>query len=450
MKRSWFPLVLLLFSACREADAPLSPSGGAGYLEIASDPAGASIFVDGKDRKKITPDTVHGLHGRHTIQVQMDSAGNRYSYSVQLDLNRDSIVRVDGPLMLARCAPSCAAGEQHTPHRMRFSRSASGPLFYTSGSNRGLVWPWSSGNSYSSNGLPVFGAQLGGTSPVALGVYDLTYLVGRPFPRTTVGSDWFSLRQSFWVLPPVHLMQQATVRGLEVQEEVIGRSSTNDVLIVRITFRNVTNQPSYKATDPYMPPDGMRMNRAYLGFAMDSDIGESGDDLFTYVPELDALVQYDARFSESGFAQGYNVKPGLVGLRLLDAPAGTKRVLNGWPSIVGGGLADWQAGTDGEAAGYDVLAGRVAHAPNHASETIGHLPGATAADYRLAVSAGPVDLAPGDSASITIAVAVAEPVAGTFTSGTAVESGDPTVPDRPITRIAAALLDKLRAATAIR
>lgn len=449
MKHRWALVLLVALTACREADAPLSPVSGNGYLQVSSDPAGATIFIDGQDRHKVTPDTVHGVYGRHTIQVQMDSAGNRYSYTVQLDLHPDSVVRVDGPLMLARCTDRCAANDLHTPHRMRFGRSASGPLFYSSTTNRGLVWPWASGNSYSANGLPVFGAQLG-SSPVSLGLYDLTYLVGRPFPRTTVGADWFSLRQSFWVLPPTQLMQLATVRGLEVQEEVIGRSSTNDVLVLRIVFRNVTHLPSYQATDPFMPPGGMRMNRAYLGFAMDADIGESADDLFSYVPALDALIVYDARFAESGFAQGYNVKPGLLGLRLLDAPAGTRRILNGWPSIVNGGFTDYWAGTSGEANGYELLAGRLAHAPNHSSETMGHLPGSTAADYRIAVSAGPVDLAPGDSAAITVAVAIAEPASGTFTTGTVVESGEPTVADRAITRIAAALLDKLRAAASLR
>jgi len=451
MKRSWVHVLsALLVVSCREADAPLSPGGG-GYLHIASDPPGGHIVIDNQDRRRVTPDTIYGLSGRHALTVWLDSAGDRYSYSVSLDLRRDSVLRVNGPLMLSRCTTTCGAVGTHTPHRVRFTRSAAGPLFYKSGTSGGLLWPWSSGNSYSANGLPVFGALMAGRDAVSLGIYDLSYLVGRPFPRTTQGTDWFSLRQSFWVLPPALLQASATVRGIEVQEEVIGRSSENDVLLVRVMFRNVTNREIYQATDPYMPAGGVTFQKAFVGFALDADVGTADDDLFTYAPDLDAVIMYDAGFRENDFLAGYNTKPAMVGLRLIDAPIGAKRVLNGWSKAGAGAAAgDWAAGTASEAAGYEILNGTLAQGPNHPSDRIGHIAGATPGDYRLAVSAGPVDLAPGDSATITVAVALADPVPGTFATGTVVDSGEPTHADRPIMRAAAALLDKLRAAAALR
>src|SRR5688572_12299323 len=253
-RRSWVPIVSVLFlAACREADAPLSPGSGNGYLYVASDPPGGHIVIDGQDRRRVTPDTIYGLAGRHTVTVWLDSAGDRYSYSVPLDVRRDSVTRIDGPLMLGRCTTTCGAIGTHTPHRMRFTRSAAGPLFYKGATNAGLVWPWSSGKSYTANGLPVFGGMMSGRDAVSLGIYDLSYLVGRPFPRTTQGTDWFALRQTFWVMPPALLQSVATVRGIEVYEEVIGRTSENDVLLVRVVFRNVTHSALYQATDPYMP-----------------------------------------------------------------------------------------------------------------------------------------------------------------------------------------------------
>ena len=68
------------------------------------------------------------------------------------------------------------------------------------------------------------------------------------------------------------------------------------------------------------------------------------------------------------------------------------------------------------------------------------------ADVRMMVSAGPYALRPSEEVSIVVAVALAKPVPGTFTSNVQVGPGDPLVETRPIMLIAADLRAKLRAA----
>jgi hypothetical protein len=70
-------------------------------------------------------------------------------------------------------------------------------------------------------------------------------------------------------------------------------------------------------------------------------------------------------------------------------------------------------------------------------------------DVRLSVSAGPLRLAPGDSAAITVAIILAEPVPDSFTPGTQVEPGDPADRTRVLYGVAANLLQKAASVTAL-
>ncbi|HSL70136.1 MAG TPA: hypothetical protein VK864_07820, partial [Longimicrobiales bacterium] len=241
-----------------------------------------------------------------------------------------------------------------------------------------------------------------------------------------------------------------TVRGVQVSETVVASQSVEDLIVIRLVFRNVTNLPSYQAVDPLMPAGGLRFDQVYVGFALDGDIGTSSDDLFSYDPDRNTVFMYDAAFVENAFVSGASTRPGLVGLRILDAPAGARMVLNGWPSTIGPVSGDWRAGFQSEPIGHAMLSGQIAHNPDHPNNTIGHLPGVQAADYRISVSAGPITLAPGDSTFLTVAVALADPAPGTFTSGTVVSSGDPTAVGRAIMLVAEPLRQRLQAAEALR
>src|SRR5690606_8529502 len=138
----------------------------------------------------------------------------------------------------------------------------------------------------------------------------------------------------------------STVRGLEVEQEIIGRPSLDGVLLVRLTYRNITDLPVYRRLDP-QPDEGVAYMNAYIGFVLDVDIGESMDDMVSYDPDLGLAFMYDLNFRETGFQAGWSDRPGMVGVRVLEAPAGVTPMLTAWPRRV-----DWMSGTVGEADGW--------------------------------------------------------------------------------------------------
>jgi hypothetical protein len=111
--------------------------------------------------------------------------------------------------------------------------------------------------------------------------------------------------------------------------------------------------------------------------------------------------------------------------------------MNAWPGTFGNLSGDWTGGAN-ETLGYGILSGEHSFLPDEDGTKIGYTPGVPG-DYRMSVSAGPVTLAPGESAEITVAIVLAPPVAGEFTSNQTVLPGSPTLADRPIRRIAATL-----------
>lgn len=221
-------------------------------------------------------------------------------------------------------------------------------------------------------------------------------------------------------------------------------SADSNVILIRLTFRNITNRESYRAVDPLVPGGGMRFDHVYLGFGIDSDIGTPGDDMLTYEPELDMVYSYDSNFLEEVFNAVNAPRPGMIGLRLLAVPSGAGKVLNGWPLINDAGARDWVAGTASEGTGYGVLSGLRSFAPDYAGQQVGHVPQAPG-DYRMSVSAGPITLAAGDSASITVALIMAAPEQGEYVSGQVVAPGDPEDANRQIRRVAHTLLARARA-----
>jgi hypothetical protein len=259
--------------------------------------------------------------------------------------------------------------------------------------------------------------------------------------------DRIELTQTTWVVPPSANLQRATVRGIEVVEHVVATTALEDVLLIRLTFRNITNLPLYAALDPTVPAAGRVIENAWLGFVFDPDIGTSNDDAMSYELPLEMVYAYDARFEENVFGNGFGRAPGLIGLRMIDKPAGTTTILNGWLAAGVLGAQDWLSGTVTERNGWGMLSGMRSFNPDHPDPRIGHVPPPNG-DVRISVSAGPVRLVPGDSASVTIALVLAEPVPDTFTSGTILDPGEPTDQTRALRAVAAKLLAKAAAVTA--
>lgn len=431
----------IALSACSESDPPFSP-GNNTRVEVSSDPEGAAIFLDGTNTGKVTTDLLRDLAiGVHEILVRMDRDNVAYGYRAQVEVVNDSLHRVLGPLLM-RCATETCSIQSHRYHTlgsMRVATNPNGALFHYNGSGSGLLYPTGSSNAYAAIGMPLIAMVTGGSDTLALGVYDRDYLAGRPAPQVTQTADRYTMQQSSWIVPPTDVIVGLgpTVRGIEVEEQLIATTATNDVAFVRLTFRNITNRASYKAADPIVPSGGMTFSSVYVGFGLDADIGIATDDVITYDPALDMVYSYDMNFQDGSFGTAFTDRPALVGLRLLAAPAGASvEVLNAWPAG-----ADWGGGGPTERSGWGVLSGTRSVMPDLPGQQLGHAP-TTPGDYRMSVSAGPLTLAPGAEVTIVIAVVIALPVQGTYTSGQAVSPGDPTIADRQIARVAADLLTK--------
>lgn len=441
----------LALGGCREPDGPIGPVRGGAGMVVSSLPQGGRIFLDDRDTGLLTPDTVRGLSGSHTVGVRLDTLGLLYEYTMQVAVfPGDSLLHAHAPLLLV-CNPADLAGCHGRLHRyhqgagVRFATSPLGSLFLRQGEGQGVFWPATSPNSYVSGAMPVFAAMLP-AGAISLGIYDHAFLAGRPLPGTASGSGVFRLDQETWILPPQGTLRRSlTARGMSVRQQVAATDSVPGVIVVRLRFRNITADPEYRPLDPFVG-QGVTFTRAYIGLAVDPDIGDSGDDWFSYDPELDMVFAYDARFDEPVFTGDAAGAPGLVGLRALRVPPGSTVMLNGWTRA--GATADWRAGQASEVRGYDMLSGEAPYAPAHPDRRIGHLPPVDG-DVRLSVTAGPLTLAPGEEAEIVLALLLAAPAAGTYVPGNVVPPGEPLDTQRALYRVAAPLRSRARAAEAL-
>lgn len=438
-------LALVAGASCSTDDDPFGPADGL-RLIVKSDPPGARILVDGRESGRLTPDTVHGLGSRHQIQARLDTLGLTYRYLANVAIPQEQEVPVlMGPLVLRCGDPACYARlhRYHVAAGMRLATNPVGAHFLHDATENGLFYPAETANSYASSGMPVFAAVMDGDT-VALGVYDQPVLAGRPTSTVTSQDGRVYVDQTAWVIPlPRYVSRNPSpARGVAIRQQLVAEDATEGVVVIRLTFRNITHLASYQRMDPGVPPAGVTLQKVFLGYILDGDIGNPDDDVLTYEPELQSTILYDGNFSESGFTGGWRQRPALLGLRLLEAPEGARVVLNGYPRVA----EDWGAGRSNEPVGWYMLSGIRPFSPDHPELGIGFLP-SVPSDMRMTVSAGPFTLPPGDSIAITVAVALAEPVPGTFASGEGyLEPGEPRDQTRPIYAIAAGLRERLRAA----
>lgn len=444
IKTAGLALLMLATAGCKDENDTLAP-GETTHLEITSDPDGGNIEVDEISIGKTTPTTLNHLLGRHTIVVRLERDGIAYGYRTEVDVKRDSLHRVTGPLT-NRCAqtPCLAASSRYRDMgNLRISSQANGALFLRASSGQGLFWPGNTTDSYASTGMPMIAMLTATHDTLALGIYDTDYLAGRPAPVLETTPERTTLRQTTWIIPftSVIINNMPSVRGIEVEEEVIG-TPNSDVVYIKLTYRNITDRESYRAADPVVPSVGMQFEQVYIGFALDPDIGISADDMVTYEPALDLVYAYDSNMLEENFSAASRAAPGLVGLKIVSAPTGaTVRALNTWPIQYGFGSGDWSAGTATERSGFSILSGTSSYEPDYPGQQLGYVP-SLPSDFRMSVTAGPVNLAPGEAATITVAVILAPPVPGEYTSGELVPPGNPGNSDRQIRRIAATLFER--------
>jgi len=431
--------LVLGVTACREPDGPVQ--SGEGRVYVTSDPQGGRIYLDNNDTGRLTPDTLRGLAGTHDFAVQLDTFQAIYGYAARLFVGESELYTLDGPLV-NRCGDGLCLASQfryYSVNRIRLASNPIGTLFLQRGTGGGLLWPSVTNNSYASGSMVGFAGIARGTDTVAIGIYDNAYLAGRPTPEVLQTADSLTISQTTWVLPAPNAINRPTVRGIEVREMVTATNEDDDVVLLHLRFRNVTADPLYAALDPMAEAGGIVYDQVYVGFLLDPDIGVASDDYLSYQPDLRLAFAYDAGFDEVDFGGGYNRTPGLIGLQIVDVPAGARFILNGWTSQ--GSSADWVAGQTSERIGWYMLSGQKVYEPDHPFPQIGHLP-ETPGDVRLSVSTGPFHLAPGDSVDVTVAVLLAEPAAGTFASGTQLDPGDPLDNTRQLYQVATNLFSR--------
>jgi hypothetical protein len=439
--------LVLGVTACREPDGPIQSGNGSVY--VTSDPPGARIFLDNSDTGRLTPDTIHNLSGTHDFSVQLDTFQAVYGYAARLFVGEPRLYRLDGPLV-NRCADNlCLANpfRHYSVNRIRFANNPVGTLFLERGTGgNGLLWPSGTSNSYAAGSMVGFAGIVDGSDTVAIGVYDNSWLAGRPAPEVVQTADSLTVTQTTWILPAPNAINRPTVRGISVRQELLATAALDDVVLLRLTFRNVTADPLYRALDPIAAISGIVYEQAYVGFLLDPDIGAPGDDFMSYEQTQNLVFAYDSQFDEAGFGGGFNRAPGLIGLQLVEPPPSGFVMLNGWTSQGAG--TDWVAGTTSEKLGWYMLSGLRVYQPDHPFRKIGYLP-ESVGDVRLSVSAGPYRFAPGDSVALTVAILLAEPVPATFTSGAPLEPGDPLDNTRPLHVVARNLFDRAALTTAI-
>lgn len=210
--------------------------------------------------------------------------------------------------------------------------------------------------------------------------------------------------------------------GLEVKVTYLLPQADPNTLVVRYDVTNVSDQPDYRRVHPQVPAGGFTLSNVYLTPMLDPDVGgfsDASDDAATVFPAEGIVMAYDRNFSVTAWSAPYNAAPGIVGFKVLSTDAGPLKAV----SFTADSLLDWDTRAH-EAQAYGVLtAGRAGAAVSGCTSLSAiYLCGAPEGsdDVRIGWSAGPIaSLAPGQTRSITVALALATPVAGTFTSGTA-------------------------------
>jgi len=439
------PLLALALIACGKGDA--SGPAGSGRIFVDSDPRGAAIVLDGSATGRFTPDTLPNVpSGTHTLELRLDSAGVAYALKIKAVVVANQLTIAALPVVTTCNATGNCSGLTavfHDVANMHFATNPAATPFFTGGSGGGLLYPGPAGESYASAGAPIFVSFPVGSAggiDVALGIYPFSISIpplwaGRPAPPDSASAGRLVVHQTTWLVPPSTLANSWVPRGLQIEQRILGMDAVQGVLTVQVVFRNISATPLYRIVDPVVAMQGITYDKAYVGWGLDADIGASGgtiDDLYTFDPTLQLAMLYDGPMQEPGF----NGPPALVGVRMLQPPAGATTVA----------LSAWQAGTDivgidGTGNGWNIytVAGK-------SGSVVWTPPPNQPGDWRIAVAAGPLHLAPGDTAAFTVAVVIAPPVPGTYTAGTVNWPGDPADAARPFNAMAAGLYQRARSA----
>ncbi len=435
-----FVLLLSAAVACFEArERPTIPTFG--DLVVLSDPPGADIEIDGVDIGMTTPANIRDVAaGDHHVELSLRVGQNEYfGWSGDVTVNEHVLDTLDAALQ-GGCGANCdfAVGRGRVVCRSTtFGDTCAGVFF----SEPALIWPDIFGGEYAAGGRLLIAGILDSDAGDFAGdtVSTLVYRdawVGRQSVTVTDLDDTQQMDLGYWSTAHFH---GESLLGLSVKQMVVAADSggAEDILFLRFEITNVSGEDRYRVLYPDIPEGGYTYRSLYLGFGLDVDVGGATDDLGTYDHDLGLAFMYDADLSDSQLGI-YSSSPGMVGVLTLEAPAGAaERTLTLWRED-----DDWDDGLK-HAFAWRLLAGRLAAADpigDHPHPDIGYHSD-NPDDYRLIDAHGPLTLAPGDGVTLTVAILLAGPAAGTYVSGQQIEPGDPLSGGRHILTVAGDLRD---------
>lgn len=309
----------------------------------------------------------------------------------------------------------------------------------------GATWPLDNPsaeeNEYIAHAKLLIAARVGNASgaPAAMSLYD----PGDYLPRIIHHAD--RTDSSYWqatvwtdgrhvpiypdTLPSI-TDRANVVFGLQVRQTYYVPDDAKDVLFVRFDITNVSDSADWRKLHPDVPVGGQTLYNIWLAPLVDADVGgirtvgtttieDHIDDNGTVFPADSLVVAYDQEFSAPVMGGGFATRPGLVGVRLLTGPPGAKALILDEATRL-----RWRTAAE-EAASYAVLAGgrdgTANGCTNYPEALVCSQAGAPEAEHNVIVgwSIGPIpSLAPGEKVSLQIAIMIASPTVGTFTSET--------------------------------
>jgi hypothetical protein len=431
---------LALLSGCFEArERPTIPIFG--DIVVLSDPSGAEVAMDGVATGAKTPASLQGVTaGPHAFELALlISPKESFWWTGQATVSEHVLDTLDAALE-GGCGLDCdfAVDRGRVMCRMTSYGDTCAGVFFSSPA---LIFPDVLGGSYAGGGRLLVAGVLGDDAGALAGdtVSTLVYRdawIGRQHVTVSEDDRAQLMELGYWATAQV---EGESLLGLSVEQSVVAADSggAEDILFLNFRVANVSGDERYRQIYPQIPEGGFTLQSLYLGFALDADVGAAADDLGTFDPQPGLSFMYDADFSDPELGL-YANSPALVGTVTVERPAGAgERTLTLWRRE-----DDWD---DGKQHGFAwrLLAGRLGAGdpiPDHPHPDIGYQPDAPH-DYRFIDAHGPLTLAPGDTVSLTVALLLAEPVPGSYTSGQLVAPGDPLATDRPILAIAARLRD---------
>lgn len=241
-----------------------------------------------------------------------------------------------------------------------------------------------------------------GNLPNEPGYTDPTEIVyiGTDYPSTTLppwprGKDVYGnpvtvSQMDSWSqcndLDPSRQFEGGQSLGVLLTTETFSWSSSfrdiQDIVFIRYTVKNIN-------------PEGKAWKNAYIGFAMDADIGDPTNDLTGCFKDLNIGFTYSAA-NLTDYEKGLAHPPGYVGIKFLEGPA--KDPVTGAAKM--SAFLRWasELNPNTDEIRYDLMASAI-------YDSVDNEP----ADKRMLISSGPFDLACGDSTTFVVAIVFAWP-----------------------------------------